>query len=43
MARPDGTLEYNPGALTDKRAMIVNGVDLVTAHFSLLQEAKERH
>ena len=40
MARPDGTLEYNPGALTDKRAMIVNGVELVTAHFSLLQEAK---
>lgn len=38
--KADGVIEYAPGALQEKRAVIVNGVELATAHFQLLQEAK---
>jgi hypothetical protein len=40
LARPDGTIRYAPNALAEKRAIVVNGVELATAHFQLLQEAK---
>lgn len=40
MTRPDGTVKYAPGALQEKRAVIVNGTELATAHFQLLEEAK---
>ncbi|MBS0530144.1 MAG: hypothetical protein JSS22_12235 [Proteobacteria bacterium] len=38
--RPDGTIEYAPGAMQDKKIQIVNGVELAKGQFELLQEAK---
>jgi hypothetical protein len=40
MNRPDGTIRYNPGALAEKRAQSVSGLEFATAQFQLLQEAK---
>jgi hypothetical protein len=40
MNRPDGTIKYNPGALAEKRAQSVSGLEFATAQFQLLQEAK---
>ncbi len=39
-AKPDGTMEVAPGALREKAIETISGADLATAHFSLLQEAK---
>ncbi|MFO1126466.1 MAG: hypothetical protein U1E25_15070 [Methylocystis sp.] len=39
-ARPDGAVKYAPGALSDRRAITVSGLELATAQFQLLQEAK---
>ena len=38
--KPDATVRYAPNALQEKRAVIVNGAELATAHFQLLSEAK---
>ena len=40
LARPDGTVRYAHNALAEKRAIVVHGAELLTPHFSLLQEAK---
>lgn len=40
MNRPDGTVKYAPGALQEKRIQIVDGTDIATAQFQLLQESK---
>ena len=39
-ALPDGTMEVAPGALREKAVVTISGAELATAHFSLLQEAK---
>lgn len=38
--KPNGVMEVNPGALADKRIEFRTRDDLATAHFQLLQEAK---
>ena len=39
-ARPDGTMEVAPGALRDGAVETIDGTQLATAHFQLLQESK---
>lgn len=39
-ARPDGTMKVAPGALRENAVQVISGAELATAHFSLLQEAK---
>jgi len=39
-AKPDGTMRVNAGALSGNKIETISGAELATAHFQLLQEAK---
>lgn len=38
--KPDAAIEYLPGALSEKKVLILDGLELAQAQFQMLQEAK---